>query len=198
MKLNVSSGNSKLGKIPNISGVPGKDCPPICKKTCAKDCYALKAFRMYPNVRKAWRGNSAYLKRDMAGYFRDLDAWLTKKRPRFFRLHVAGDIVSREHFKAICKLAKDHSNTRFLVFTKHYEAVRGSIPANLTVMVSIWEGMRPSMIPKRLRALPYAFAGDCKAFARSVFAITCPGYCETCGMCFDAAKKRIDVSFNLH
>jgi len=50
--VKISNGNTKLGRIPNISLPPikacGKDVP------CKSDCYALKAYRQYPATRKAW------------------------------------------------------------------------------------------------------------------------------------------------
>lgn len=51
----VSNGNSKLGSIPNISLIPGKDCGDV---PCKAQCYALKAWKQYPETRAAWKRNS--------------------------------------------------------------------------------------------------------------------------------------------
>ena len=48
----ISSGNSKLGNIPNISLTPIKACGNC--SACSADCYALKAYRMYKGTKASW------------------------------------------------------------------------------------------------------------------------------------------------
>ena len=68
-EITISLANSKLGKIPNISGVPVKDC--INCKECRKDCYALKAYNQYPAVRKAWLSNSKLIRHNLDKAYKD-------------------------------------------------------------------------------------------------------------------------------
>lgn len=43
--VHVSEGNSKLGKVPNLSMTPGESCGyPVCY---SDGCYALRPYRMY-------------------------------------------------------------------------------------------------------------------------------------------------------
>lgn len=196
IKLHVAPGNSKLGNIPNVSGVPGKDC--VNCELCIKSCYAMKAWRMYPSVRRAWGENSALVRSDPGAWERQLVDWIRKRRGPvpFFRFNVAGDIVSPEHFDAMCNVARAVPGTKFLVFTKAYRFIHKRTPRNLQVIVSAWEGMRPSDLPKRFRR---AYAGDCRAFGeRFRKAIRCPGNCETCGMCWQLSKIGRDVRFDIH
>lgn len=93
--VKISSGNIKLGSIPNIN------LPPIltCNKDvpCASDgCYALKAYKQYPNVRSAWHHNLEEFKRDSVKFFNDVTSQLKKKKSlRRFRWHSSGDIVDQ-------------------------------------------------------------------------------------------------------
>ena len=63
----ISRGNSKLGKVPNISLPPVKSCG-NCKQ-CAPDCYALKSYKQYKNVRASWDYNFDLYKSEPGRYF---------------------------------------------------------------------------------------------------------------------------------
>lgn len=199
MKLHISNGNSKLGKIPNISGVPVKDCPKICLKTCSKECYALKALKMYPAVRKAWGENSQLLRKSKREYFKQLRDYLDKKQPAYFRFHVAGDITSAMHAGFIVDTATKYPETKFLVFTKNYEALKYiKAPKNLTIVISVWEGMKAKDLPQHVRKYARAYAGDCSNFKGFKDSIECPGVCDNCLACWGLGKKGLNVKFTKH
>jgi ferredoxin len=193
--LKISSGNSKLGKIPNVSLRPIKDCPNC--KSCAKDCYALKAYRMYPGVRNAWDGNAKAVRK--SGWEADADAYLTKHSPRFFRLHVAGDFISAKYFLAWVEIAKRHPETRFLAFTKAFDETAGvKLPGNFQVINSAFPGIHGLPLDK-----PIAFAGEPSEYTgrlakRAEAAIVCPGKCDGCGMCWSLSSLNKDVRFPIH
>lgn len=92
-EVKISRGNSKLGKIPNIN------LPPVvtCEKgvPCAnKECYALKAFKQYKNVRDAWGHNLKVYLENSTHYFESIINQLKKIKNVFrFRWHSSGDIV---------------------------------------------------------------------------------------------------------
>ena len=50
--LCVSAGNSKIGRIKNISIAPILSCAGVCKY-CMEHCYDIKAVLQYTNVAKA-------------------------------------------------------------------------------------------------------------------------------------------------
>src|SRR5210317_1681177 len=95
IEVKISPKNSKLGKIPNVSTIPVKDCGDC--DHCRSDCYALKAWRQYPAVRKAWGNNSKAFRQDSAAAVAQVTDYLLKKKPRFFRIHVAGDFLDQTH-----------------------------------------------------------------------------------------------------
>ena len=188
--MKISDGNSKLGKIPNVSMTPIKSCG-NCKE-CSKDCYALKAYRMYPNVKNAWDINYDAAKTNIDGYFNAIDLYLTKTSPLFFRWHVAGDILSQEYLNKMKALAKKHTGTKFLAFTKMYNFNYSRLPANLTVIFSVWPKVKMSR-----KHMPKAFMQD-GTETRVSNAIECPGRCDSCGMCFNLKDLNKNVVFIKH
>ena len=57
IKITITKGNKKLPKETlNFSLPPEKTCP-YATSDCKKWCYAKKAYRQYPNVRKSWDEN---------------------------------------------------------------------------------------------------------------------------------------------
>ena len=109
MKTRISDGNSKVGRIPNISLTPGRTCSAEACRTClAGGCYAMKSYRMYPSVRRSWDANTDLAINDLATMERELTAYFgSMVAPRFFRIHVAGDFVHREYAQRNrCKVFK--------------------------------------------------------------------------------------------
>ena len=200
-KIHISKGNSKLGAaIPNVSLAPVASCPKGVP--CAKDCYAMKAFRQYPSTRAAWTENLELAKEDPQEFFRQLSEWLGKKKkaPAFFRMHVAGDFFSQDYFDAALDFCARHSETRFLAFTKfHARAIgakrAGLVPSNLTIVLSAWTGLA---MPDDLAGLPVAWMQDGLETRVPASAIHCPGNCESCGMCWQLPDLGRDVVFNKH
>lgn len=201
MKAHVSPGNAKLGAaIPNVSLAPVASCP--AGVPCAKDCYAMKAYRQYPGTRKAWEENFALAKSDPKEFFRQVSAWLAKKRkaPEFFRLHVAGDIFSDEYMTELCLFVAQWQDIKFLAFTKqHSRAIAfkeaGHVPANLTIVLSAWPGLE---MPEDRAGLRAAWMQDGLETRVPADAIYCPGNCEGCGMCWQLPDLGRDVVFNKH
>lgn len=196
--IKISQGNAKLGGVPNFSTLPVRDCPSVCKRFCARKCYAVKTIKMYRTARDAWRGNGDAVRRDVARACDAVRVYCQKNRPRLFRWHVSGDLVSAEHFAQIVRVARACTETRFLIFTKAYEFVSASFPDNLSVVLSIWHGMPRGIVPRRLSRLPRAFAGPCPNHPRFKRALDCPGNCETCGLCWHLKTIAKDVRFDLH
>lgn len=189
----ISEGNSKLGKIPNISLVPCKDCP--ADAPCRKECYAMKAYKMYPLVRKAWGINSDQIREDREQYFNDVAAYLRKKKPAFFRWHVAGDIPDMGYLQSMVTIALAFPETKFLAFTKGHDLLK-NLPhgaANLTLVASMWPNWG-----KKPKGYPAAWMQDGTEKRVPKDALICPGACDGCGMCWNLKNLKKDVVFNKH
>lgn len=203
MKLaKISEGNSKIGSMHNVSLTPIKGC--LNCQSCKRDCYALKAYRMYPQTRKAWNHNLRLATTDKEAFFASIRAHLAKKAPRFFRWHVAGDILGQDYLESMKAIARDFPGTRFLCFTKMHSLDFTGLPKNLSVVLSMFPSMPVpanraiSYGNAKLSGLPIAWMQDGTETRLPSNAIECPGSCEGCGMCFDLARLRRDVVFHKH
>lgn len=198
METRISAGNVKLGTIANISLTPGRTCSPEACKTCLRDgCYAMKSYRMYKTVRAAWDANTDLalerldvMESDLMEYFGCITA------PRFFRIHVGGDFVTREYAAMWARVAAANPHTNFLAFTKQWDMIRGvEFPENVSIVLSSWPGTE---IPADLRALySVAWLDDGNADVPAD-ALECPGNCANCGVCWSLAKRKLDVKFRKH
>lgn len=192
----ISRGNEKLGGIPNISLTScvscAKDAP------CKKSCYANK-LQFRPNVRKAWAANLKQARANPAEFFLDVQAYLYKKQPKFFRWHVAGDILNAEYFKNIRYIAALFPKTKFLCFTKRHDLLKDimsvCLPDNLAIIASMWPGWGD---PEKVKGYSKAWMQDGTETRIPADAIECPGSCETCGACWGLSKIGKDVVFNKH
>lgn len=193
--MKISDKNSKLGKIPNISLIPVKDCA-NCEH-CKSSCYALKAWKQYPAVRKAWKENSKeWRTAPFAAAESFLEYWAGKKKqPRFFRIHVAGDFLEQLHVNAWIFIASRMPDTKFLAFTKRHDLDYSGRPDNLTIVLSQWPGMP---LPDDMQGLRSAWMQDGTENRVPADAIECPGNCESCGMCWHLPMIGKDVFFNEH
>ena len=190
--IKISPKNSKLGKIPNISLIPIKDCGNCTE--CMNDCYAMKAWKQYPSVRTAWKTNSDAFRNNRKQAFDDLHAYISKRSPRFFRIHVAGDFLDQNHLDNYALLAGEFPDTKFLAFTKMYDLDYSELPDNLQVIISAW----PNLPLHNPHSLPVAWVQDGTETRIPSDAIECPGVCDDCGMCWSLSKLDRDVMFYTH
>lgn len=197
--MKISKGNSKV-PFANVSMTPIKSCRG-CADICGKDCYALKSYRQYPNVRTAWDSNYEQATTDIDGYFNEIKKYLKKYKKQFFRWHVAGDIISMEYFDYMLQIAYNFPDIKFLAFTKQYSIVNtvlteqgGVIPRNLSVVFSSWIDL-PLDNPHKL---PVAWFQDGNETRVPENAIPCFGSCEYCNMCWSLKDINHDVVFEKH
>ena len=197
-RISLSKGNRKLGGVMNISTTPGRCC--VQGIPCASGgCYALKALRLYPTTRAAWRRNEDLAKHHPDEYFKQIAAAIAEAKPRLFRWHVAGDILSSEYLHGMCRIAEANPSTHFLAFTKAFNIVNRyedhkTIPANLVLVYSGWPGMS-FLNPHGHRV---AWMQDDTETRAPEDAIECPGNCESCGMCYELDRLGRDVVFHKH
>lgn len=57
--LHISDGNSKMGKVPSVSLLPGCTCAPGAPCFTSGECYAL-ALKRYPTVWNAYSENKNF------------------------------------------------------------------------------------------------------------------------------------------
>ena len=190
-KIKISPRNSKLGNIPNISLIPVKDCANC--GSCKGSCYALKAWKQYPAVRKAWSHNSRMFHKDINNAIDQVNAWIQDKQPEYFRWNVAGDILNQEHLDGVKAIARNNPGTRFLIFTKRHELTFKAIPDNLSIVLSMFPGMKQTR-----KGLAKAWLQDGSETRIPDKALKCAGSCVNCKICFYLNNTDSDVYFDIH
>jgi hypothetical protein len=190
LKPKLSPGNMKLGKIHNISLPPIKTC--VKGVPCANGkCYALKAWRQYPAVREAWQNNLQCYIEDPEGYFKEIWKYIWKRRAKYFRWHVGGDIPDGRYIDGMIEVANMCPSTQFLAYTKRYGYFPLRLPDNLRLVVSAWPG---HPLPRNLGA-PVAWLSHDHRIPRNRDIIECPNNCDKCLQCFGTTR---DVVFHIH
>lgn len=191
--MSISDGNTKIGKALNVSLMPIVTCA-NCNE-CKYYCYDIKACcgPHWQNVINARVKNTVLMQRDIKAYFDRIDDKLTRRRKnKFFRWHVAGDIVSMEYFEYMVKLANDHKDFVFWTYTKNYSIVNEyvknhgndrlkAIPANFHIMFSEWDGLKldnPYNFPFFTCRLKDGNKNHSYEYFEQFF--NCPGNCDIC------------------
>lgn len=172
--------------------------PPVksCAKgvPCTKSCYAMKAYRLYPNVKSVWDENLQLATTDLERFFHEISCWLVLNNdPRFFRWHSAGDILSQEYLEGMKKVAIRHRNIRFLCFTKKYDLDFDNLPKNLVVRFSMWNNYGDQDKVNIKRSWFLNPKDPDRRIPQDV--VHCPGSCVVCKKCWTSKK---DVVFVKH
>ena len=180
--LCISKGNRKIGLVMNVSLPPILSCANC--SGCSKLCYDIKACLQYPaTVIDARMRNYSVLMRDRDGYFSRIEQAISRRRKnKFFRWHVAGDIVDADYFDRMVGIAARHPDFVFWTYTKNYAVVNAwcaehgadSIPANFSVMFSEWRGM-PMNNPYHFPEFRVVFKDETRPSG-----FYCPGNCDIC------------------
>ena len=193
MKITITDGNTKLGKVHNISLPPGPTGTCRADAPCAKRCYAMKSWRMYPDTREAWQANLDAWNTDPMGYMEHIAGFCATHRVERFRWHVAGDIPSTVYHRGMCLVAECNPETRFLAFTKNENIVDLKRPENLRIIFSMWPGLKVNPVWLESR-VPMAWlqpaTADGAAYETLCNEVTegaampCSGHCDDCFMCW--------------
>ena len=194
MQLKISLNNSKIGKIPNLSLPPGVSCAPGVP--CFNEgCYAKGPYNRYPATKAAWDSNYKLFIENSAKFFAEWDEWLTKHKPKRFRIFVGGDFPSESFYFMTEGLAIEHPKTSFLAFTKRYDYDYSRRPENLQIVLSTWPGWP---LPTNT-SLPWAWLSEDFRRRKSAPHYACPGGCGDCPFfCWDKLDKDTHVVFPRH
>jgi hypothetical protein len=149
----------------------------------------MKAYRMYPNVRKAWDGNLRLWEKSPGVFFDEVDKYLFTHKPERFRWHVGGDIPDEDYLAMMEDIAWNFRQTSFLCFTKRYDLVQGRGAANLQIVLSAWPGLDFPLNS----GFPEAWLADDPRAPLKETHIRCPGNCGECGyQCWNILRDRVD------
>lgn len=187
LHVSISKGNSKIGRVMNVSQAPLLTC---IGAPCWLYCYDVKAVVQYSNVRIARVKNSvlAIFARDR--YFAEIETALNRRRRnKFFRWHVGGEMPDYDYFNRTVDVARRHPDFIFWTYTKKYDFVnkfiaeygRDAIPENYKIMFSEWDGLKVNN-PHGLPVFSCKLKAGNKNHAPEYFEKLwkCPGNCDIC------------------
>lgn len=208
--VSVSTGNSKTGyEIPSGSLHPDITCAGRGRWCYTRNfimmedgivtppCYALCNMADFrKTIHAAWHRNCRILDQSEDLFFWQFEAFLNKKRPRFFRWFVGGGVPNQSFLDRTKKLAERTKFTNFVMFDKGYDSGYDYYggPLNMEIILSTWPGMS---LPGK------EYAGFQRSWLeidprKPEDGILCSGYCATCGMCWNLSKIRKDVVLHVH
>ena len=139
---------------------------------------------MYPQVSIARAENTVLMREHREKAFSEIDNYIShKKAHKFFRWHVAGDIMDIDYFDHMIKIAKKYPDWTFWTYTKNYDVVneycdmfgKESIPKNLSVMFSRWYGLT---MDNKYDFPVFECILDGMEEPKNVY--KCPGNCDCC------------------
>ena len=196
-KTHFSLGNTKMGAIASISLAPIKSC--VKGVPCAKcgQCYALRIYSQYSQVKNAWDINYLSAKNNPKGYFDNIRLFLSDYyKNNFFRWHVSGDILNQSYLNNMVKIANEFKHISFLAFTKNYYLNYKNIPENLQINFSAWANYP---MPKKTK-MPVVYVNDKHNQDVRIpnDAIHCKGNCEKCAICWKLNKLNKSVVIDKH
>lgn len=185
--ISISKGNSKIGKVHNVSLAPIITCG-NCSH-CSGFCYDVKAGR-YKNVIDARARNTVIAMEYRESFFAGINEYLNHPRKhKYFRWHVGGEIIDYSYFESMIEIAKNHPDWFFWTYTKMHHIVneycdvngRDAIPENFVIMFSEWDGM-PLVNPYNFPIFTCKMKDGNKNHPVEFFntLYKCPGNCDIC------------------
>lgn len=188
-RVAISYGNRKIGRVMNVSTAPVFTCGRNCAG-CRGICYDIKACIQYRNVTAARARNTAMSRKARQLFFDQIDAAMTRRRKnKYFRWHVAGNIQDADYLARMIENARRHPDFVIWTYTKQYHIVNeyvrthggsraAAIPGNMTIMYSEWRGLAMDN-PYGFPEFRVVFKDDVvKPDPTKVF--YCPGNCDWC------------------
>ncbi len=119
MKM-LKSSNMKLDKsILTFSLPPVKSC--LNCSTCKDTCYARKAYRARPTVKKSWDINFKIAKNNPKLFINSINNQLKNTKKPIVRIHMAGDFFSKEYINLWCEIALENIDKTFYGYSKVFE-----------------------------------------------------------------------------
>jgi hypothetical protein len=189
-------GNKKLKNIASFSLPPVQSC--LNHKHCALKCYAQKAYKAYPNVKKAYNRNYQIVKNDLDDFKSQMMEFLDSYEKQYFRIHVSGDFFSQEYLDTWLEICAKYPNIRFLAFTKSYWLKYENKTGNLSIVFSTFDTM-PENTDNKLSekyGFPIARAGAINPASEKY--IDCLDDCSKCKSCWHLSETGNNVFFKYH
>lgn len=200
----VSFGNKKLPKTTLIFNLPAVNTCPGKTEFCKKNCYALKAERIYPQVLPARKHNlkltltenfiPSMIETIQKDHFFKSGKNKGKAKIETVRIHESGDFYSQAYLNAWYVIALEFPSIKFYAYTKSFHLNFAGKPSNFVLIGSFDE---TSTNDARI------LHNEKRAYFNNTFSIvgkkeqaSCIQDCTTCNLCWMGNDKNLTV--NLH
>jgi hypothetical protein len=175
--LNISTGNSKMGKVYSFSTLPIITCE--IGVPCYRDCYARKLAILRPVLRKTWEENTEAVKTvSKREIVKAITSYIRTFNVQLFRWNVSGDFRLPGYWEITTEVAQKSPECRFMAFTKCYWLAQKKRPENFNLILSAWKALTP-----KSRNCGIAYFND-GTYPIPTNAKECGGDCESCQKCF--------------
>lgn len=230
-------GNKKnliwIGNKTLLTEIPGT-CSKHCNDCFNGGCYAVNSARLHHNaVIRAWAENTLLLRNGAGQLFAQIHEFIAKKNSKFYetgedkyrrvrtwRWNVSGEIENLNQLIMMDKLAAQHPEVQFGIYTKNYEVLEefmkrsngaGTQP-NFTINVSEWHGVASAFLakyPGQFNVFEFDDSNRKESEFPEVQALHCPGVdkkghhakdingnaitCDRCNRCYRKTGLRTAV-----
>jgi hypothetical protein len=211
--LTLSRGNKKLVANGNnvflIWNLTAESTCPNSTKLCRKFCYAKKAERLYPSVRKSRTEQmEESTKSDFVENMINTINWQLgcrsiKGKKIYFRIHESGDFYSQKYFNNWVAISKVFPDIKFMAYTKSVKYIKNtemSIPSNFVLRYSIWDDTKKDQLEMASSLeLPIytAFPKDeLKEMVKNGGFTKCDCDCTKCKKCYSNHYQKLAVAIH--
>lgn len=118
MSFCISKGNTKLGKITNISMPSYYSCPGH-SEWCQKECYALKYQKRYRKCIDSYNNNFE-LSKDQLNFADMIIDRLSQTHGSPVRIHVSGDFYNETYITSWLKICTSLPDIKFWAYTRSW------------------------------------------------------------------------------
>lgn len=152
---------------------------------CLQQCYGRKGYLCMNRYKTAMQRNLDIYLKSPELYRECIDLELQMVSYKYFRWFVTGDIPDERFLPEVAvRLAEEHKETQFLMFTKKFELVNEylhskELPQNLTIVLSAWGNFLP-LNPYNLPVSYVRFKDDSLNTHLPLKAKECKGKCASC------------------
>jgi len=193
----LGEGNIKVGEVMNFS-LPSIMTCPGASDWCKRYCYAKRMERLKPNCRQSYR-NNLHLVQNPDQFTKIMIGVLPRILP-CFRIHVSGDIFSKDYAETWKKICQAFPQTNFWSYTRSW-----SVPSLLPALEELRDESNMNLLASTDPGMPLPPPGWRTAFIEGdprATGMLCSHQeakadsCLACGYCF--RQKSGNVIFRIH
>jgi len=188
----ISFGNKKLPKTTLIFNLPAVNTCPGKTEFCAKNCYALKAERLYKAVLPARKHN---LKLSITEAFIPAMIETIQKNQhkiKQLRIHESGDFYSQRYLTAWYAIALEFPSLTFYAYTKSFHLDFAGKPSNFVLIASF--DKTSTQQAKNDHETKKAYFNNSFTIVDKKAPASCVQDCTLCSLCWKSSGSNLTVN----